>query len=50
MQLSSLFHCVEGAFDAASRGTPELKNGARRDELKNGHGRVWAVGLNDDQN
>ena len=25
----SVFYCVEGAFDAASRGTPELKMGLR---------------------
>ena len=28
------FHCVEGAFGASSGGTPEMKNGAPRDELK----------------
>ena len=30
----SLFHCVEGAFDVSSRGTPKLKYGVPRDELK----------------
>ena len=39
----SVFHCVEGAFGASSGGTPKLKNGVLRDELKNGCGRVWAV-------
>ena len=39
----SVFHCVEGAFGASSGGTPKMKNGAPRDELKNGHGRGWAV-------
>ena len=39
----SVFHCVEGAFGASSRGTPKMKNGAPRDELKNGRGRGWAV-------
>ena len=34
---------VEGAFGAPSRGTPKMKNGAPRDELKNGRGRAWAV-------
>ena len=38
----SVFHCVEGAFGASSWGTPKMKNGAPRDELKNGHGRGWA--------
>ena len=38
-----MFHCVEGAFGAASGGTPKMKNGATRDELKNGRGRSWAV-------
>ena len=38
-----VFHCVEGAFDATSRGTPTLKNRAPRDELKHGRGRGWAV-------
>ena len=36
----SVFHCVEGAFGASSGGTPKMKNGAPRDELKNGCGRV----------
>ena len=39
----SVFHCVEGACGAASEGTPKMKNGALRDELKNGRGRGWAV-------
>ena len=39
----SVFHCVEGAFGASSGGTPKMKNGAPRDELKNGRGRGWAV-------
>ena len=39
----SVFHCVEGAFGAASGGTPKMKNGAPRDELRNGRGRGWAV-------
>ena len=41
----SVLHCVDRAFDAVSRGIPELKKGARapQDEVKNGHGRVWAV-------
>ena len=39
----AVFHCVEGAFGASSRGTPKLKNGAPRDALKNGRGRGWAV-------
>ena len=39
----SVFHCVEGAFGAASGGTPKMKNGAPRDELKNGCGRGWAI-------
>ena len=39
----SVFHCVEGAFGASSGGTPKMKNGAPRDELKNGRGRCWAV-------
>ena len=34
----SVFHCVEAAFDATSRGISEIKNGALRDELKNGSG------------
>ena len=38
-----VFHCVERAFGASSRGTPKMKNGAPRDELKNGRGRGWAV-------
>ena len=32
----SVFHCAEGAFGASSGGTPKMKNGAPRDELKNG--------------
>ena len=32
----SVFLCVEGAFGAASGGTPKLKGGAPQDELKNG--------------
>ena len=39
----SVFHCVEGSFGASSGGTPKMKNGAPRDELKNGRGRGWAV-------
>ena len=39
----SVFHRVEGAFGAASGGTPKMKNAAPRDELKNGRGRGWAV-------
>ena len=35
----SVFHCVEGAFGAASGGAPKMKNGAPQDELKNGRGR-----------
>ena len=35
------FHCVESAFDAASRGTQELKNGAPRGEL----GRVCPLAI-----
>ena len=38
-----MVHCVEGAFDASSRGTPKLKNGVPQDELKNGCGCVLAV-------
>ena len=38
-----VFHCVEGAFGASSGGTPKMKNGAPRDELKNGRGHGWAV-------
>ena len=38
----SVFRCVEGAIAVASRGTPKSKNGAPRDELKNGRGRAWA--------
>ena len=41
----SVFHCVEGAFGAASGGTPKMKNGAPQNELKNGRGRGWAVCL-----
>ena len=36
----SVFHSVEGAFGAPSRGTPEFRNGAPRDELKDGRGRA----------
>ena len=32
----SVLHCVEGAFGASSGGTPQMKNGPPRDELKNG--------------
>ena len=39
----SVFHCVEGAFGASSGATPKMKNGAPRDELKNGRGRGWVV-------
>ena len=41
----SVFHCVEGGifFGASARGTPKMKNGAPRDELKDGRGRGWAV-------
>ena len=39
----SVFHCVEGAFGVSSGGVPKMKNGAPRDELKNGRGRGWAV-------
>ena len=39
----SAFHCVEGAFGASSGGYPKMKNGAPRDELKNGRGRGWAI-------
>ena len=35
----SVFPCVEGAFCASSGGTPKMKNGAPRDEPKNGRGR-----------
>ena len=35
--------CVEGTFGVASGGTPRMKDGAPRDELKNGCGRVWIV-------
>ena len=38
-----VFHCVEGAFGASSGGTPQMKNGAPRDEPKNGRGRGWVV-------
>ena len=31
-----VFHCVEGAFGAASGGAPKMQNRAPRDELKNG--------------
>ena len=41
----SVFHCAEGALDATSRGTPKVRNGVLRDELKNGCGRGWAVPL-----
>ena len=41
--LCSFVYCVEGACDAAFRGNPDLKNGAPRDDLKNGRGPVWAV-------
>ena len=40
----SVFECVEGAFGAASGGTPEMQNGAPRDELKNGRGRGCQLG------
>ena len=42
----SVFHCVEGCRRGTwcvIRGTPKMKNGAPRDELKNGRGRVWVV-------
>ena len=39
----SVFHCVEGAFGASSGATPKMKNGAPRDEPKNGRGRGWVV-------
>ena len=43
----SVFHnVVEGAFCVASHqigSTPKMKNGAPRDELKNGRGRVWVI-------
>ena len=39
----SVLHCVEGAFGASSRGTPKLKHGVPRDELKNGCGCVCTV-------
>ena len=39
----SVFYCVKGAIGAASGGTPKMKNGAPRDELKNARGRGWAV-------
>ena len=39
----SMFHCVEGALGVASGGTPKMKHGAPRDELKNGRGRGLAV-------
>ena len=42
----SVFHCVERAFGASSGGTPKMKNGAPRDELKNGRCRGWAVAYN----
>ena len=32
----------KGAFDAASRGPPESNNGAPRDELRDGRGRIGA--------
>ena len=39
----AVFHCVEGAvegaFGASSGGTSKMKNGALRDEPKNGRGR-----------
>ena len=41
----SVFHCVkkEGHLMRHPGVPPEQKNGAPRDELKNGRGRVWAV-------
>ena len=39
----SVFHCVEKPFDASSGDTPKMKNGAPRDEPKNGRGRGWVV-------
>ena len=39
----SVCHCVAGAFAAASGGTPKMKNGVLRDELKSGRGRGWVV-------
>ena len=39
----SVFHCVEGAFGASSGGTPKMKNGAPRDEPKDGCDSGWAV-------
>ena len=30
----SVFHCVEGAFDASSGGIPKMKNGAREMDSK----------------
>ena len=38
-----VFHCVDVAFGALSGGTPKMKNGAPRDELKNGCGHFWDV-------
>ena len=38
-----VFHCVEVAFGLSSGGAPKMKNGAPRDELKNGRDRGWAV-------
>ena len=40
LSVFSVFHCVEGAFGAASRSTPEMKNGVPRDELEN---HIWVV-------
>ena len=39
----SVFHYVEGAFGAASGGTPKIKNGVLREKVKNGRGRVSVV-------
>ena len=44
----SVFHCIEGAFGASFiwGGTPKMKNGAPRDELKNGCVVVFGPSLN----
>ena len=41
LSVFSAFHCVERAFDSASRG--KMENRAPQDELENGRGCAWAV-------
>ena len=43
--LFSVFHCVDGSW-CGIQGYPKTKKGARRDELKNGRGRVLGHPLN----